>query len=118
MVKSSAVGLVATLIALTPVHCPAAASPELDVRVRLVLKAARVIEEQNIWPGFSLLSQPILLYEAGEQAFLIAHPEPPAEYRTIQTKPVTVHRRRGPIHDINFRFFPWTTPSTDIPASR
>ncbi len=99
-----AASLAAALIAVIPASGRAAATPELNDRVRLILKAAQAIEEQNIWPGFSLLSQPILLYETGKKAFLIAHPDPPAEYTTIQAKPVAVHLRRGPIHDVNFVF--------------
>lgn len=79
-------------------------SPEEAQLLDTVLKSADIVREHDVWPGFELLSQPILLYRRDETALLINHPAPPEgflPYRDPRLPAgVQVHVRRGSMQGV------------------
>lgn len=70
--------------------------------VKEILKADQSNRKDPVWPGFNLLDQPILIYEAGVRSFLIAHPNPPSGYKGVQASPHTVFEKQGEVEDLDF----------------
>lgn len=73
-------------------------------RVTLLLNADESNRRDPVWPGYDVFGQPVLLYEAGVRAFLIAHPNPPAGYSPLLSSPRQVFVKPGPVPGLNFSF--------------
>jgi len=78
---------------------PAAGAPQpadkLDSRVSALIRLERTLASAPVWPGYSILSQPVLIYEEGKRAFLIAHPNPPADFKRLTDSPYSVSLKEG-----------------------
>lgn len=72
--------------------------------VNLLLKAHQSDRRASVWPGFSVLDQPVLIYDEGKRSFLIAHPAPPADYQAVTSAPPAVFEKQGSIPDLKFAF--------------
>ncbi|MBI5241174.1 MAG: hypothetical protein HY926_11935 [Elusimicrobia bacterium] len=60
--------------------------------------------EGKVWPGFSLFSQPIMVYEPGRGAALIGHPSPPPGFRAVPSGGPTVFWADGDPVDLRAPF--------------
>lgn len=94
------------------VRAAAAAEPDGLDRVVLngVLSAAAVTApgRQEVWPGYDMLSQPVLLYRDNGVSFLIAHPSPPAGFRPYPSEifpRARVHVSTEPLPDVLSVFY-------------
>ncbi|MFH1724835.1 MAG: hypothetical protein ABII00_09460 [Elusimicrobiota bacterium] len=76
----------------------------LDPRVSLLLRAEAFNRKEPVWPGYSVLGQPILLYEGGERSTLIGHPSPPPGYRTVRGRPAAIYQKEGPVPGLQGAF--------------
>ncbi|MDD2773954.1 MAG: hypothetical protein PHP45_09715, partial [Elusimicrobiales bacterium] len=78
---------------------PGAGAPQLadklDSRVSALIRLERTLASAPVWPGYSIFSQPVLIYEEGKRAFLIAHPNPPADFKRLTDSPHSVSLKEG-----------------------
>lgn len=87
---------------------PAAAGPGLTGLSAEVLAALQrgeaAARDGKIWPGFSLFSQPIMVYEPGRGAALFGHPSPPPGFRAVPSAGPTVFWADGDPVDLRAPF--------------
>lgn len=87
-----------------PTAVSTAAKTAIDPRVPLMIAADAANAKDPVWPGYAVLGQPLLVYEADQRSYLIGHPNPPPGYNISQTSPKTVYEKAGAIPDLQFTF--------------
>lgn len=87
-------------VPVQPSPTPALSEP----RIQLLIQAEAYNRRKSVWPGFSVLKQPVLLYEAETRSYLIGHPSPPVDYRALSGATPSIFTRDGSIPDFQFSF--------------
>ncbi len=76
-----------------------------EPRISLLMSFEQMIKKNPVWPGYSVLAQPIMVYRKGERSFLLEHPTPPQDYSMIAVSPYSVAMKEGTTQmDVTFKF--------------
>lgn len=76
-----------------------------EPRISLLMSFEQMIKKNPVWPGYSVVAQPIMVYRKGERSFLLEHPTPPQDYSIIASSPYSVAMKEGAAQlNVTFKF--------------